>query len=119
MEENPQLSRMLVWLASAFCVAWLACLPRMARPAALPELCEAAAQVAAERTGVPVTVLSAISLTETGRRIGARTRPWPWTVNMEGKGKWFDSRAEALDYVRRNHARGARSYDVGCFQTGT
>lgn len=35
---------------------------------------------------------------------------------MEGRGVWFDSFEEARDYVARHHARGARSYDVGCFQ---
>ncbi|WP_236626172.1 lysozyme family protein [Actibacterium mucosum] len=35
---------------------------------------------------------------------------------MEGKGVWFDSHAELLDYAQTHHARGARSYDVGCFQ---
>jgi hypothetical protein len=35
---------------------------------------------------------------------------------MEGKGAWFDTYEEARDYVAQQHARGARSYDVGCFQ---
>ena len=35
---------------------------------------------------------------------------------MEGKGVWFDGREDAQDYVDRNFARGARSFDVGCFQ---
>lgn len=83
---------------------------------AAPEICQRAAAIAAERSGVPVQVLRAISLTETGRRRDGRLAPWPWTVNMEGKGVWFDTRAEAEAYVEKNHARGARSYDVGCFQ---
>ncbi|MCX7646884.1 MAG: transglycosylase SLT domain-containing protein [Rhodobacteraceae bacterium] len=79
-------------------------------------LCDAAAAQAARETGVPLAVLRAISLTETGRRRDGRFRPWPWTVNMEGTGKWFDSEEEARAYVARHHARGARSFDVGCFQ---
>jgi hypothetical protein len=35
---------------------------------------------------------------------------------MEGAGHWFESRAEAEAYVAREQARGARSFDVGCFQ---
>lgn len=35
---------------------------------------------------------------------------------MEGAGKWFDSADEARAYVHAHHARGARSFDVGCFQ---
>lgn len=35
---------------------------------------------------------------------------------MEGKGVWFDSRRDAQRYVDENFVRGARSFDVGCFQ---
>lgn len=79
-------------------------------------LCDAAAARAAAATGVPLSVLKAISLTETGRRRGGETRPWPWTVNMEGKGVWFDDPDSAKAYVYKHYKRGARSFDVGCFQ---
>lgn len=82
----------------------------------LPQLCDQAAARASAASGVPLSVLRAIALTETGRTKQGSFRPWPWTVNMEGKGVWFDSLGEARDYVARHHARGARSYDVGCFQ---
>ncbi|MDH3263634.1 MAG: transglycosylase SLT domain-containing protein, partial [Paracoccaceae bacterium] len=71
---------------------------------------------AARESGVPLSVLRAISLTETGRQRDGAFKPWPWTVNMEGAGIWFDSEDEARAYVFRHHQRGARSYDVGCFQ---
>jgi hypothetical protein len=83
---------------------------------ALPQLCEQAAARASAASGVPLSVLRAIALTETGRTKQGAFRPWPWTVNMEGKGAFFDSFAEARAYVAQHHARGARSYDVGCFQ---
>ncbi len=79
-------------------------------------ICDQAASYAAAETGVPVSVLKAIALTETGRSRAGVTRPWPWTVNMEGQGHWFDSFALALAFVREHHARGARSFDLGCFQ---
>lgn len=82
----------------------------------LPLICDQAAAYAAQKTGVPVSVLQAISITETGRKTGGVLRPWPWTVNMEGKGKWFDNEDEARAYVYKNYKRGARSFDVGCFQ---
>jgi len=91
--------------------------PAGARAAEDPaRLCEAAARRAADRTGVPLHVLMAIALTETGRKSGGRFRPWPWTVNMEGAGHWFGSPQAALGYVETEFARGARSFDVGCFQ---
>jgi len=80
------------------------------------DLCEQAAWQASQATGVPLNVMRAISLTETGRKKGGAFRPWPWTVNMEGKGAWFDGRAEAYDFVKKHYDRGARSFDVGCFQ---
>jgi hypothetical protein len=35
---------------------------------------------------------------------------------MEGKGVWFEEEDEARSYVFKNFKRGARSFDVGCFQ---
>jgi len=80
------------------------------------EICDAAAQLASRQTGVPLDVLQAITRTETGRKRNGRFEPWPWTVNMEGKGVWFTTLDEARAYVFRNFKRGARSFDVGCFQ---
>ena len=79
-------------------------------------LCEMAAVAAAQTTGVPLEVLRAIALTETGRHLAGQSRSWPWTVNMEGDGRWFDDRATAEAYSKKHFARGARSFDVGCFQ---
>ncbi len=82
----------------------------------LSQTCEQVATEASRRTGVPVSVLKAISLTETGRKLEGRFVPWPWTVNMEGEGHWFDTLDEARAYVFKEFKRGARSFDVGCFQ---
>lgn len=80
------------------------------------QICDAVAHTVARETGVPASVLQAITRTETGRKRNGRMLPWPWTVNMEGKGMWFDTEDEARAYVFRNFKRGARSFDVGCFQ---
>ena len=80
------------------------------------EICERAAAEASRQEGVPLSVLQAISLNETGRKANGSFRPWPWTVNMEGKGVWFDTPDEALAYAQKEYARGARSFDIGCFQ---
>lgn len=79
-------------------------------------LCEAAIQRAAASEGVPERLLRAVSLVESGRTRDGERRPWPWTVNMEGESRWFDSRGEALDFVRARRRAGARSFDVGCMQ---
>ncbi|SEL27007.1 Transglycosylase SLT domain-containing protein [Roseovarius nanhaiticus] len=95
--------------------ALVVCLPA-STSAATSEICDQAARAASSQTGVPLDVLLAITRSETGRAVEGRLTPWPWTVNMEGAGKWFASRAEALAYVSRHHGIGARSFDVGCFQ---
>ncbi len=77
-------------------------------------LCIAAARTAAAETGVPASVLVAITQAETGR--GNDARPWPWTVNMEGEGRWFDDAAAARAFAEGRAAAGARSFDIGCFQ---
>jgi len=79
-------------------------------------VCDSAAAVASDTYGVPLTVLRAIARTETGRSRNGKFDPWPWTVNMEGKGKWFRTRIEAQTYVDQHFDQGARSFDVGCFQ---
>lgn len=80
------------------------------------DTCIASAQEAAIQTGVPLSVLLAITLTETGRKKAGAFSPWPWTVNMQGAGKWLKSRAEAIKFAKDGFDRGARSFDVGCFQ---
>lgn len=82
----------------------------------LSHICDRAAVFAAEKSGVPISVLQAISLTETGRKRNGVLRPWPWTVNMEGEGVWFETADEARAYVYKHYKEGARSFDVGCFQ---
>lgn len=79
-------------------------------------ICDSAATLVSRESGVPLDVLRAISLTETGRKSKTGLAPWPWTVNMEGIGKWFEDVTAAQTYVNRHYARGARSFDVGCFQ---
>lgn len=84
--------------------------------AGVAAICDDAARSASDKTGVPVSVLRAITRSETGQTKRGELRPWPWTVNMEGVGKWFSSRDDALGYVRAKYDKGARSFDVGCFQ---
>src|SRR4029079_10379480 len=63
-------------------------------------------------------LLSAIASTESGRyHEGLQIKvPWPWTINVGGKGYWFDSKEEAIAAVRKYQHRGIQSIDVGCMQ---
>jgi hypothetical protein len=80
------------------------------------ELCERAILNGARRGGVPVEVLHAVALTETGKKQDGKLRAWPWAINREGKGYWFDSYEEALAFAKQSLADGRRSFDVGCVQ---
>lgn len=68
--------------------------------------------------GIPAHLLSAIASTESGRyHKGLKIAlPWPWTINAEGKGYYFDSKEEAIAAANRLRARGVKSMDVGCMQ---
>lgn len=63
-------------------------------------------------------MLAAIGRVESGRRdpISGAWHPWPWTVNAEGEGFFYDTKAQAIAAVRAMQARGMRSIDVGCMQ---
>jgi hypothetical protein len=114
MEENPDLPRCLILgLALGLALAGAAGASDGLGPA---ELCERAIVNGARRGGVPVEVLHAVALTETGKKQDGRLRAWPWAINREGKGHWFDSYEEALAFAKRSLAEGRRSFDVGCVQ---
>ena len=70
------------------------------------------------RTGVPKHLLRAISLAESGRWDTSKRAnvAWPWTVTSGGKGRFFDTKAEALAEVEILMTRGVRNIDVGCMQ---
>jgi len=80
--------------------------------------CEAAVASAEFSLRVPPRLLDAISLTETGRPDPStgRFRAWPWTINAEGEGQFFDTKDQAIAAVKALQARGVQSIDVGCMQ---
>jgi hypothetical protein len=81
-------------------------------------LCRAAVAAAERGGGIPAHLLAAINRVESSRRdpVSGAMNPWPWTVNAEGQGYFYDSKAEAVAAVRAMQARGIRSIDVGCGQ---
>nr|WP_085938651.1 transglycosylase SLT domain-containing protein [Aromatoleum aromaticum] len=58
-------------------------------------------QVAAQRAGIPSTVLYAVALQESGTRFNGRLVPWPWMLNVAGASRRFASRAEACAGLRK------------------
>lgn len=81
-------------------------------------MCRPALTAAEVRYGIPAGLLQAIGVVESGRRderTGQR-EPWPWSINGEGEPHIFDTKQEAVAWVRQAQARGMRSIDVGCAQ---
>ena len=92
--------------------------PPMAGPLTPPAMCEAAIAAAEAATKLPARVLNAIALRESGRLDPAtgRWRPWPWTINFQGVGHFYETKAEAIAAVQSIQAAGETSVDVGCMQ---
>jgi hypothetical protein len=109
--------RSVVFILSLFLSAngWARTSQPVPSPGALCERAIAAAEYAGR---LPSRMLSAIAEEESGRRepqTGA-IRPWPWTINAEGEGQFFDTKGQAVAAVQALRARGVRSIDVGCLQ---
>ncbi len=100
-------------LAIGLCAAGTALAQSAPAPTCRPAI------VASERaSGLPPQVLGAIGLVESGR-VNPRTglaAPWPWTINVAGTGRMFDSAADAIAAVKVAQAAGVQSIDVGCMQ---
>ena len=81
-------------------------------------LCREAIRAAERQNQLPADLLPAIGRVESGRRDpgSGASHPWPWTVNAEGRGRFLDTKAQAVALVRELQERGVRSIDVGCMQ---
>jgi hypothetical protein len=74
---------------------------------------------AAERThGIPPHLLAAMARVESGRKDQASNsfNPWPWTVNFDGQGGFYDNKAQAVAAATSMRPRVTQSIDVGCMQ---
>lgn len=67
---------------------------------------------------IPAGLLTAISLAEAGRRMseGAPLVAWPWTINVGGQGRFFDTKEQAVAETRKLMDAGQKSIDIGCMQ---
>jgi len=81
-------------------------------------LCTRAIEATNQLAGFPPRLLNAVAQVESGRRDPATGawHPWPWTINVEGEGRYFGTEVEAIQAVKALQASGVRSIDIGCMQ---
>ncbi len=81
-------------------------------------MCEQAVALAERAEGIPRDLLAAIARAESGRPVTADrvAGPWPWTVNAQGQGLFFNTKTEAMERAEVLLAGGVRNIDVGCLQ---
>jgi len=82
------------------------------------KICAKHTRLQERKRHIPTHLLTAISLTESGRwdQVQGENVAWPWTVTSGGKGQFFDSKQEALAEVEILLTEGVRNIDVGCMQ---
>jgi hypothetical protein len=98
--------------------------PGRAMPAEIPgygaysALCHQTISRTERELKLPVGIMQAISLAESGRwdKASQSHFAWPWTVMALGKGRFYPSKAAAIAAVRELQADGVKNIDVGCMQ---
>jgi hypothetical protein len=103
-----QLLAIVCLMSRSYCIAQT--------PPGAERLCKAAITRAESEQRIPDAFLSAIAKVESGRPIDGMIVPWPWTINAEGVGSFFNSKEDAIAAVQALQARGVHSIDVGCMQ---
>ena len=80
-------------------------------------LCEQAIRTAGAAGHMPPGMVAAVAQVESGRPDpNGGMRPWPWTIDANGAGRFFATKAQAVAAVAALQADGVRSIDVGCMQ---
>ena len=83
-----------------------------AGPALAENACEREMVGASAKYDVPLGVLYAVGLTETGRKDSLQ----PYAMNVEGKAFFGKSLADAIVHFQAAEAAGAKLIDIGCMQ---
>ena len=111
------------WRSILFLVALLGPVPVLAdvNPLVKPntnQVCRQAISAAERAHGIPPHLLAAIARVESGRRDEASGafNPWPWTINADGQGSFYDNKPQAVLAALAMRPHVARSIDVGCMQ---
>jgi hypothetical protein len=90
--------------------------PTLLQPASY--VCRQAVAAAERAHGIPTHLLAAIARVESGRRdmASGAYNPWPWTINFDGQGSFYDNKMQAVAAATSMRPRVTQSIDVGCMQ---
>ena len=71
-----------------------------------------------KKYNIPKNFLYLISLVESGKwdENSKTVQPWPWTVHIGGKAKFFKNRGEMVMFLKKHISYGKENIDVGCNQ---
>lgn len=87
-------------------------------PADSAHICLRTTQMMERKYNIKKHLLTTIASIESGRwdEKTQQKIAWPWTINAQGKGYFFNTKAEAVKKARELRAQGITSIDVGCMQ---
>ena len=103
---------MMRFAATAIALTIFASDPLLATPERASPVCEREMVKAAKAFDVPLAVLYAVGLTETGRRGSLQ----PYAMNIEGHAVFPDDLPTAMSRFAAARASGVRLIDIGCMQ---
>ncbi len=71
-----------------------------------------------KKYNLPTDTLHSIALKESGvtHKVHKNIIPWPWAINVAGKGFYFDSKNQAANFLLAQLREGKKNIDVGCMQ---
>lgn len=81
-------------------------------------LCRYHISSAEQQFNIPKDMLAAIGKVESGKysRYRKQTEAWPWTVYAQGKGRFFQTKLQAQQYIQSLLDQGEKNIDIGCMQ---
>ena len=65
---------------------------------------------------IPENLLLSIALTESGRKVGKKFFPWPWSINVKGKGYFLKNKIQLISLAKNNLKKKNKNFDLGCMQ---
>ena len=69
-----------------------------------------------KKFNLPYKLLSAISITETGRKFNGEYIAWPWALNVSGRSFYFENKNKAKLFLKKKITENKKNIDIGCMQ---